>query len=458
MKKECFVSKVSQRIAETRYGLEISRGFTIQAHGWKLLCSFIGLLLAGCTLFNPALLVSFDYPEAAIKAAKTGGQEKPTLTFAEPPPGDASAWLQHVELSGSYYELGRQIGFISLGTPIRPRVCTPKERDFNNDFIALYRGFYPAYLELLRGIAEAQGKRLEDIDLRYMEEEFFVELGWIGLGYAKRQAKAFRALRQKCSIIGIHTEDGRVLIGRNFDWLQPNGSVVHASMDNEYSFTGMTLICPEQWVMDGVNSEGLFTGVLSISDNGPNRYAERSWHSFPTKPSVDAHHLQRIIMACCATVKEAIAMAKTVPVYYASEAIHLFVADAGGDMAVLEFAEDGSTIVVRPMDPRYMIATNFWLSEPNQYEAFFCWRYQFAQSALSKAVPNDMDGLQAIMNAISVRPGSPLLASVAPNEPFDFVRTVWTSFYDLQSRAGFALYYFGSGIERYELPSIANDK
>ena len=86
------------------------------------------------------------------------------------------------------------------------------------------------------------------------------------------------------------------------------------------------------------------------------------------KHDVGTTMIMRLWLDRCATVEEALAMLETVDIRHdasVGSGYHYMVADAGGDVAVIEFdKEDGwKTMVVRkPAEEKFMLVTNHLLS------------------------------------------------------------------------------------------------
>ncbi len=74
-----------------------------------------------------------------------------------------------VTAKGASRDLGRAMGMIGIevGAPF-PEVSA-QHRENNAATIALYRDIYPVWLEEMAGMAEAYGRKLEELDVVFIE-------------------------------------------------------------------------------------------------------------------------------------------------------------------------------------------------------------------------------------------------------------------------------------------------
>ena len=112
--------------------------------------------------------------------------------------------------------------------------------------------------------------------------------------------------------------------------------------------------------VDGINEKGLCTSIMALPKQASQQETE--------KHDVGTTMIMRLWLDRCATVEEALAMLETVDIRHdasVGSGYHYMVADAGGDVAVIEFdKEDGwKTMVVRkPAEEKFMLVTNHLLS------------------------------------------------------------------------------------------------
>jgi hypothetical protein len=390
---------------------------------------------------NDYSLFRFDYAALARESAERTGRG---AIFLEANPR-LPAWTTSARIEGSMRDVGFHIGSIAAASGFGPARIDEASRALNDRILAMYREFFPPWLEKAEGIGEAFGIALEDLDLRVLEREFFVRLGWMGLDYETRKRISFRMLGTGCSVAvaRVVDEDGSrsVVAGRNFDWLQPNGTYFDSSITGLLRSKGMTIICPDHWVMDGINEKGLFVAVLTVGSS-----PEASWGGlpYPDEPAVDTHHLMRIVLDTCATVADAEAMAASVRVWHGSENVHFVVADASGDIALFEFGADGKLVVDRMRERDFMVVTNDWMSGKSELERLRCWRYAVGRETLRASYPIRRGALRDATYAMVNHPDNPLSHYGAGPYYFDVLRTVWTSIYDLGAMAASVDFHDGA--------------
>jgi hypothetical protein len=143
--------------------------------------------------------------------------------------------------------------------------------------------------------------------------------------------------------------------------------------------------------VDGINEKGLCTSIMALPKQPSQQETE--------KHDVGTTMIMRLWLDRCATVEEALAMLETVDIRHdasVGSGYHYMVADANGDVAVIEFdKEDGwKTLIVRKAaDADYMLVTNHLLSEKyysdvpddavgNPHSKSW-WRYETAGAYLS---------------------------------------------------------------------------
>ncbi|MHC4598821.1 MAG: hypothetical protein ACYS47_07445, partial [Planctomycetota bacterium] len=159
----------------------------------------------------------------------------------------------------------------------------------------------------------------------------------------------------------------------------------------------------------GMNEKGLFfdglaTGPLPVTRSGD-------------KPRFKGNILEAV-MACCATVKEALAFLDRYSLK-GWERFQIFLGDATGDAAVVEGDE-----VIRKKG-RFLACTNFHISRA-QKTGITCSRYRIAKSMLSGAGPVDVPLCRSVLAAVHQEGANP---------------TQYSNVYDLKNRLVY-LYHF----------------
>lgn len=162
-----------------------------------------------------------------------------------------------------------------------------------------------------------------------------------------------------------------VLIGRNMDWTGKMGTKLHV-MPRGIAREGLVDENPLKWTSkygsvvatvwdasttDGMNEAGLNANVLYLAET---KYGERD----PSRPGMAASLWTQYFLDNCATVAEAVKAAETFQVQpfelihqgkSADAPVHLSLADATGDSAVMEIL-DGKVFIHH--GPEFTVMTN----------------------------------------------------------------------------------------------------
>src|SRR5262249_9561306 len=75
-------------------------------------------------------------------------------------------------INGTPYEIGLTIGHIGKQTRAHLPLLDETHRALNQKLADLYRRIYPQQLEVVRGVADAYGQPVEEIDLVLFERDF----------------------------------------------------------------------------------------------------------------------------------------------------------------------------------------------------------------------------------------------------------------------------------------------
>ncbi len=343
--------------------------------------------------------------------------------------------IRKYSIKGTYFDLGYQLGLIAKKTIIGPKRRTPENQKLNREIEQMYTKLYPRYLEEIAGIAKAYHMKLQDIDLVDMEYDFFINLGWMGLDYENRKAKAFKGFKSGCSIISYNIKENgvsRPIVGRNFGWRQPNGYFVRTNLQGVYKSIGMTIISLNHWVMDGINEKGLFIGVMSLVDEVSGYFG---YQPYPDTPAIDAHHMMRIVLDTCADVPEAVHFLNQVRLWFPDEMGHFLIADAKGNSVVVEVNAKGKILYTYP-EKNYLIATNT-AYYPGPIYLHASARYSVADYLLQKNHIHSMADLFQVMKTINLSKNNPYYNFVMYRgyvQYADYVQEYYLSMYDLKER------------------------
>jgi hypothetical protein len=234
-----------------------------------------------------------------------------------------------------------------------------------------------------------------------------------------------------CSCFSVRTRDGRVLVGRNFDWLEhpalllftrPPKAFASVSMV-DISYLGFDRGAPSERNMrqlfqapylpfDGMNERGLAVTMMAVpvSEGGRD----------PKKVTIDSLAVIRLLLDYADGVDKAVDLLADYNVDFGGgPPIHYLIADASGDSAVIEFLNDRMQVVRG--SGKFQIATNFLqFPGPPQGGRTGCWRYNRVFETLSRAEGN-----------LTANEGMSLLRSVSQTGEHP---TIWSCLYDLGAR------------------------
>ena len=212
-----------------------------------------------------------------------------------------------------------------------------------------------------------------------------------------------------CTIFSVSKGES-VFFGNNEDWRNPKTFVwVEPPGDGKYGVlcVGFDDLGPQ----GGINEEGL------AFDGNALPYIPIKTHPERLQPT--AAIVNKIIIHRCATVEEAIAMARSYDwgtIYSGKFAGQYLLADATGDACVLGFGADGEMAVTRkPIGDGYIVSTNFNRVFPdNRYYGYPCPRYETATRMLEKAVKEGgltVEFLASVLDAVHQEGRTPTLYS-----------------------------------------------
>ena len=332
---------------------------------------------------------------------------------------DTDLLPKKVTITGNHYELGYLIGLIGKKYNhllIRP---TSPNQEINQKIIQMYQNIYPQYLEKARGVAEAYGLTIDDIDFRYLEHDFYTGLWCRLFRYPEFvNLTGFSSSNTNCSVVSYFLEtQNRHIIGRNFDNQseRPHFLVI-TKLDGVYKTIGNACYALHHWICDGINEQGLFIGVAT--NENPSKYIDYRDDRYPDKPAVQVIHMHRIILETCASVNDALDIIGKMTVWFPVEVNHFLIADATGNSVVVEFDGD-KNMVTFPRKHPYHVLTNTALQEGIDFVISQCWRYSTAINLLSSGI-NGIGELFEVMRKIQFISGD--------------ARTLWTGMYDLSKK------------------------
>jgi hypothetical protein len=229
-----------------------------------------------------------------------------------------------------------------------------------------------------------------------------------------------------CTIFCI-SHDGAVFFGNNEDWINPNTYYwVKPSTDSTYGvlYFGYDDFGPQ----GGINEKGL------AFDGNALPYIKINTH--PEKRKATEAIVNNIIMQKCASVEEAIEMARSYDwgyLYSDKFAGQYLLADSTGDAAVIGFNRNGELAVTRKNKGNgYLVSTNFNRAFPeNRYYSYPCNRYATTSNLLEKINNHEedltLDYLSSVLNAV--------------HEEGRRINTLYSNIFDLRNKIVYFYYW-----------------
>ncbi len=324
-----------------------------------------------------------------------------------------------ITFQGSYRDVGKWLGLMARKQGIYPTLRTEESREINEKIEAMYGKFFPPFLERARGIAWAYSQNLENLDLRNIEDWFAGRLWWELFRYddfLRLTRFTSSTSTENCSVISYYIEEEqRMLTGRNFDIYddRPHFQVV-SNLSGVYRSVGMTCYQLQNKIMDGINERGLFMAIAS--NILPPEYTSYDEEPYPQVAAICSPRLIRVILDCCATVEEALALIRKVRIWFPDELQHFLIADASGRSVVIEFDRD-KKLHVFPTTECYQVMTNTAFLEGPDYLYQNCTRFRRATDLCALGVTN-MEEFWEVVCSIQARFGTTL--------------SIWTSRADLK--------------------------
>ena len=227
-----------------------------------------------------------------------------------------------------------------------------------------------------------------------------------------------------CASFKANTPDGKIFLGRNFDYPETDTVMVYSAPKNGYasysiadlevmgirpkhgsidpdSLAGRFVMLAAPYVAcDGVNEAGLGISTLQL-DIG-------EIHQDTGRPALYVYTAIRVILDRCATVDEAVDLLSAYDIHsHAGVRQHLFIADKSGRSVVVEWIED--QMYVNELDA----VTNSVVTPGDHYDEEADWR-----------LPVITQGLSGHNGVLTKEQAKELLAAVAHN-------TEWSCVYDL---------------------------
>ena len=272
---------------------------------------------------------------------------------------------------GSYFQLGLQQGqfYHSRGFTTK-NVNINKNRLYNQ--LKIYQKFYPEMLDELLGIATVLREPISQVFYYFLCNNLFDDETKDYIKETKAHVRVCTTDSRKqycrgCSIVGISDNvSGKLLVARNYDTdpaLKNLSKVYRIEGDSNIGFIAITdsgVIADKKGNFD--KKQFIFEGDDLVNDKG--LYIGYTYSfSLHRSNGLGFYHFMRKISEKCETVKDAIKMAKTLPLCIPK---NFFVSDRFGNMAIIEHNSGYNMVLLRPLKfgetQSAMIQTNHYVN------------------------------------------------------------------------------------------------
>lgn len=312
--------------------------------------------------------------------------------------------MYHARFKKSHYDAGFKWGRMLLdnGKIISKNPTfkiTEERRIFAKKCLPIYKKYYPEILEEIKGLADGQQSSYADFYTFLLSMYCF-------------------QFSNHCTCLAIKNKEA-IIFGRNSDFLVSLKNLYMNclyNLDNVYAFNGNTTAFIE--IEDGINEYGLAIGLTFI---------------YPAiiKPGFNAGLLVRYLLEKCQTTEEAIQKLKLLPI--ASQQT-LTIADANGDIVVIECNCETLEIIRPDKNPSFVVASNEFTSKKmKKYNNYSIdnWhaneRYHNAYNALNANQENY--SLNLVKDILSGNYGFMCQYDKKTNAD-----TVWSVIYDIKNK------------------------
>jgi predicted choloylglycine hydrolase len=227
--------------------------------------------------------------------------------------------------------------------------------------------------------------------MKYKGGYFFDIFAEEGIEWSVYQKMYKAANPDACTSFTAHNPDGQSVFGRNFDWKHRSSLLLFTDPPNGYASVSMVdlyylglegmqeipwskrfiLLGAPYATIDGMNECG-----VAIAQNAVPR---RNFPKDPNKPTLLNSQIVRLVLDYAKDVDEALDLIRQYNIDFADVCVHFHIADVTGNSAVVEYMDDGISIVRD--DKHWQVSTNYLFSEPQQPD---CWRYKKASESLAK--------------------------------------------------------------------------
>ena len=250
--------------------------------------------------------------------------------------------MNNLNLQGSYYEMGTQLGKMLKGRLELPEATT-KKLDWASSCESVMKQYTPELLEELQGIADAA-----NLDKSRLNAIILYDCSNVKDFYTTTSP------RQHCTVFVIpseHTESEKPVIARNYDWLT-EVQEYFAMYRIQPTQKEQSVLFTDHYVggFGGVNEAGLACGCTIAA-----------YYSGDIKPAIMINMAVRWILDSFQNTEDAVAFLEEVPI---SEGSMFLIADKHGVSARVE-ATPVKVITTYTQD-EFLIATNHFQSKEMQ--------------------------------------------------------------------------------------------
>ncbi|MCU0660160.1 MAG: C45 family peptidase [Candidatus Pacebacteria bacterium] len=209
--------------------------------------------------------------------------------------------------------------------------------------LKIYKKYFPSFLDELRGIAIAGGYDLDMLQYSFIGNS----VEWM--------MSTNRYTATACSVFGLK-KGTDLFVGRNYDWLPETEKVfcvyktynpknyAHISVSDMNIYKKRIALTDQSYLpVDALNEHGLYIGLTASINN--------DWAY-----GLSSMHMIKLVAETCKNVAEAVRLFKKVPLNCAK---NFFIADAQGNMVVVEHFSGLNLKIVKPKDD-LLIQTNHY--------------------------------------------------------------------------------------------------
>ncbi len=247
--------------------------------------------------------------------------------------------MEEMRLEGSYYEIGTQIGEMIKGRLVVPKASDEK-LEWSSKCESVMEQYTPGLLDELQGIADAANLEKKQLNAIILYD----------CSYIKSFLDHTSPI-QHCTVFtipGKHTESGKPVFARNYDWLtevQEYFAIMRINPTNKLK----NVLFTDHYVggFGGVNEAGLACGCTVAA-----------YYNGSIKPEIMLNMAMRWMLDSFGKVEDAVDFLEEIPL---SESNIYLLADRSGVSARVEASPD--KIITTYAQDEFLIATNHFQSE-----------------------------------------------------------------------------------------------